>query len=154
MSKVNCVGRVAWNWKTLLASGTKINGIFRNYIILLITLSPRMIWLLMQKISWYVSVHHIRDQHLFEVTFDILYTFTTGCLILKRKILNGSGGRRIDIFLNYGAWWLQEDCTFVFHQLVLKKKWHRLASAASDSKGAKIQYDIPWSYPKKLFFKT
>ena len=68
MSKVNCVGRVAWNWKTLLASGTKINGFFRNYIILLITLSPRMIWLLMQKISWYVSVHHKWDQHLFEVT--------------------------------------------------------------------------------------
>ena len=34
------------------------------------------------------------------------------------------------------------------------KKWHRLASTASDRKGAKIQYDISWFYPKKTFFQN
>ena len=34
------------------------------------------------------------------------------------------------------------------------KKWHRLASTASDRKGAKIQYDISWFYPKKRFFQN
>ena len=33
------------------------------------------------------------------------------------------------------------------------KKLHRLASTASDRKGAKIQYDFSQFYHKKLFFK-
>ena len=36
----------------------------------------------------------------------------------------------------------------------ISKKWHRLASTASDIKGAKIQYDISWFYPKKRFFQN
>ena len=35
-----------------------------------------------------------------------------------------------------------------------QKKWHRLASAASDRKGAKTQYDISWFYPQKTFFQN
>ena len=34
------------------------------------------------------------------------------------------------------------------------KKWHQLASTASDRKGTRIQYDISWFYPpKKIFSK-
>ena len=34
------------------------------------------------------------------------------------------------------------------------KKWHWLASTASDRKGAKIQLDISWFYPEKIFFQN
>ena len=35
-----------------------------------------------------------------------------------------------------------------------QKKSHRLASAASDRKGAKTQYDISWFYPQNTFFQN
>ena len=34
------------------------------------------------------------------------------------------------------------------------KKWHRLASTASDMKGAKFQYDISWFHQNNIFLKT
>ena len=34
------------------------------------------------------------------------------------------------------------------------KKWHWLASTASNRKGVKIQYDISWFYPKNTFFQN
>ena len=36
----------------------------------------------------------------------------------------------------------------------LSKKWHQLASTASDRKGANIHYEISWFYPRKLFFQN
>ena len=45
------------------------------------------------------------------------------------------------------------DIKFCFSSTSFQKKWHWLASTASDRKGAKIQYDFSWFYPKKIFSK-
>ena len=67
----------------------------------------------------------------------------TGCLILKRKIINGSEGQLEGpiILLIYGSQWLQEDCTFLFHQPVFKK----LTSAGLNSLRQK-EYQISVKY--------
>ena len=45
-------------------------------------------------------------------------------------------------------WWI-----FDIHSWFSKKQ-HRLASTASDRKGAKIQYDISWLYQKNKFLQN
>ena len=60
--------------------------------------------------------------------------------------------RRTNIF--FDLWCLVASGTvdFCVSSTSFQKKWHRLASAASDRKGGKTQYDISWFYPKKTFF--
>ena len=47
---------------------------------------------------------------------------SAGCIKVKWLKLNGSEGQKDQyFFLTYGAYWLQEVWTFVFHQPVFKK---------------------------------
>ena len=62
-------------------------------------------------------------------------------------------GRRIDNFVE--LWWLVASGVLgIWVSFTsLQKKWHRLASTASDKEGGKFQYDISWIYQINIFSK-
>ena len=78
----------------------------------------------------------------------------TGCLIVIWIFLNGPEGRK-----HWEFWWYISSCmimrvTHLCFIIQFSKKYHWLASTASDRKVAKIQLDISWFYPKNYRFTT
>ena len=62
-------------------------------------------------------------------------------------------GRRINNFTRLWCLVASGGLHICVSSTSFQKKLHQLASTASDRKGANIQYDISWFYPKKLFSK-
>ena len=88
---------------------------------------------------WVVTVFlnqtlHIMVGHYFRKFCTIFLDLATFTILLKQTMVH-SGFRRFG------------NLSFINH---FSKKWDRLASTASDRKGAKIQHDISW-FKQKLF---
>ena len=79
---------------------------------------------------------------------------STGCLIVLQSKVNCHERTKDQQF-----YWIMVHSGFsrvgnLCFTNQFSNEWQWLTSTASDRKGAKIQYDISWLNPKKLFFKT
>ena len=61
--------------------------------------------------------------------------------------------RRTSIFFDLWCLVASGGADICVSSTSFQKKWLRLASAASDRKGAKTKHDISWFYPPKNLFK-
>ena len=116
-----------------------------------------------QKISIFKILSNVRSEKKYSkysslLLLRLLYFFSERTLqgISFGSVTSKSAlrGKRIHNFIELGCLVGSGGLDIWVLSISFQKKYYRLASTASDRKGAKLQHDISWFYPIFFFFKT